>query len=159
MGRARMQVQAWWIPQPVLFSRDQGVPMDCEGRDATRDPRTATKCPPPPPFSLPAPAGSGRVAQAGTGVCNHVSEPARVAATRSSLCILNMQPLIRLCLNCKISIRPATATYSIWGQTRPSSEKQIGAVALAPSSGLLAAPVPLGTQSTFPCASALGPTF
>lgn len=38
MSRARMQIQDWWIPKPVLFSVGGGVSRDCEGRAATRAP-------------------------------------------------------------------------------------------------------------------------
>lgn len=108
MSRARMQIRDWRIPKPMLFSVGRGVSMNRKGRAATRESVDGNE------MQIPLLVIRGRVTQAGTGVGNHVSEQTRVAATRSSLCILHMQSLIRLSLNCKISIRPATAMHSVW---------------------------------------------
>lgn len=90
---------------------------------------------------------------------NHVSEPTRVPATWRSLCIVNMQSLIRLCLNCKISIRPVTDMHSVWGWTLPPSEKHTMAVTLAHCPVCLFHCRSSGDVAQLLLESALGPTF
>lgn len=49
MSRARMQIQDWRIPKPMLFSVGRGVSMDRKGRAATRESVDGNEMQIPPP--------------------------------------------------------------------------------------------------------------
>ena len=84
-GTVGIQTRVWWVPKPVLFSADRGVSTDMEGRAVPRESTCGRNTHPPPAIRLT----DGWLRQ-GLEWDNQASERTRVAATQSSLCVLNM---------------------------------------------------------------------